>query len=56
MTGEHEKEHDFKLTPLVQVSTCEKCGLLRLKTLSGEYYFVKFSEPYLHCNSPYRNE
>lgn len=39
-----------------EFSTCSKCGLSRLVTLSGIFYFVQFSEPFLQCRSPYREE
>jgi hypothetical protein len=40
--------------PTCDVETCEKCGLLRIKTLSGEYYFTRIDAQHATCPSPYR--
>lgn len=35
-------------------ATCLKCGLSRLTTMNGEFYFVQMGKPYLQCSSPYK--
>ena len=48
-------DHAWKKTALVEIATCEKCGLVRLKTLTGEYVFaVKWDSQFCQCPSPYR--
>lgn len=46
--------HVWKKDTLVEVATCTKCGLVRLKTMNGEYIFVvKMDEQFCQCSSPY---
>jgi len=33
----------------VSVCTCRKCGLLRVQTLSGCFYFTQMSGPFIRC-------
>jgi hypothetical protein len=40
----------------IAFATCLKCGLARVKTLTGEFYFVQWAKPFLQCSSPYRTE
>lgn len=54
MSESSDKNHIWLVTTLVRIYTCEKCGLLKLTTHNGNYYFVRFSEPYLQCNTPSR--
>jgi hypothetical protein len=49
--------HQWTFTALgltSRVETCEKCGLLRIVTLSGEYYFTRIDAQHAACPSPYR--
>lgn len=54
--SDEDKSHKWLLTNLTKAFTCEKCGLLKLVTLNGNFYFVRFSDPYLQCNQPYKCE
>lgn len=49
--------HEWTLTassPTLTVETCLKCGLLRLTTMSGTYFFTKLDAQHSQCPSPYR--
>jgi hypothetical protein len=41
--------------PHVRVETCEKCGLLRIVTMNGEYFFTRLDRQHAQCPSPYRD-
>lgn len=44
------KEYDWKLlAEPYDVKVCEKCGLVKLETLSNVHYFVQFTDPYVKC-------
>jgi hypothetical protein len=48
--------HDWTPTansPIAVVETCEKCGLLRVVTLAGEYFFTRIDRQHAQCPSPY---
>lgn len=50
-------EHTWKKDALVEVATCSKCGLVRLKTMNGEYVFATRMDPqFCQCQSPYSRE
>jgi hypothetical protein len=50
-------EHTWKLDTIVQVATCAKCGLVKLKTMNGEYVFaVRMDPQFCQCPSPYHRE
>lgn len=34
--------------------TCAKCGLARLRTINGEYFFTRLDPQHAQCPSPYR--
>jgi hypothetical protein len=49
--------HDWKFTasgPLLTVETCLKCGLIRIHTMSDEWFFTRLDRQYAQCPSPYR--
>jgi hypothetical protein len=49
--------HTWIPTLAVEVATCAKCGLVRLKTMNGEYLFlVKMDPQFCQCQSPYHRE
>ncbi len=39
--------------PNVQVHTCEKCGLIRVTTPTGEFFFTQLDRQFTACPSPY---
>jgi hypothetical protein len=41
--------------PTATVETCEKCGLVCIRTMSGEYFFTRLDPQYAACPSPYRD-
>lgn len=48
--------HDWTPTaegPTCRVETCSKCGLLRITTMSGAYYFTRLDPQHAACPSPY---
>jgi hypothetical protein len=40
----------------VTFATCSKCGLSRLTTMNGQYYFIRWDRQFAQCSSPYRLE
>jgi hypothetical protein len=38
-------------TPIAEVQTCERCGLLYLKTISNLFYFTQLADPFLGCRT-----
>jgi hypothetical protein len=54
LNDELDRTHDWHpvagdFVNLPAVDTCRKCGLLRLKTLSGKFYFTQIGPPYVRC-------
>jgi hypothetical protein len=53
-------EHAWKPAPDLEVSICEKCGMVRLKALNGVYVFVRWlinnAKEHAECSSPYHRE
>lgn len=48
-----ETEHSWQLTVLISISTCVYCGLLKLKTGNGDYFFVKAPGLATSCKHKY---
>lgn len=40
--------------PHANVETCEKCGLLRIATLNGEFFFTRLDRQFAQCPMPWR--
>lgn len=51
-----ETEHSWELTAIVSISTCTKCGLLKLKTLHNTYYFTQLTEPFIGCKHTFAKD
>ena len=50
-------DHAWKKDALVEVATCSKCGLVRLKTMNGEYVLLVQMDPqFCQCPSPYHRQ
>jgi hypothetical protein len=50
-------QHDWAPTansPIAVVETCAKCGLVRIVTMSGEWFFTRIDRQHAACPSPYR--
>lgn len=51
-----QTEHSWELTAIVSISTCTKCGLLKLKTLHNTYYFAQLLEPLAGCKHTFAKD